>query len=297
MKTLTVITTTYNRAYCLHQVYESLCRQTSDDFIWLVVDDGSSDNTKELVDNWILQNTIKIEYYYKPNGGMHTARNYAYEKVYTELNVIIDSDDWMTDNAVELIIDFWGKYKDEKYAGVVTNNISPQGKMIGSALPQGISSCTITDLFGKYRVKGDKKLIYRSELTRKYPYPEFEGEKFFPASYKFKLLDKDYTMLLMNEYTCVVDYNEDSMSNESSKIKQYRSCCKGFSFWRNEMMRISKSPKYIIQQMIHYIAERQFDKKSAIEECSKPIYAILCYPVGILYYRHLIRKLRKIDYD
>ena len=117
-RTLTVITTTYNRDYCLHQVYESLLRQTCDDFIWLIVDDGSTDNTKEIVQGWQAENKIEIEYYYKPNGGMHTARNLSYEKVHTELNVIIDSDDWMTDNGVELIVECWKKYGSDKYYGI-----------------------------------------------------------------------------------------------------------------------------------------------------------------------------------
>ncbi len=286
MKTLTVITTTYNRDYCIHQVYESLLRQTSKDFIWLVIDDGSSDNTRELIDGYINDGLIEIEYYFKENGGMHTARNLAYEKAHTELNVIIDSDDWMTDDAVEKIINFWNENKSDKYSGIVSNNISKEGMLIGSPLPQGVTACTQTELTDKYNVRGDKKLIFRSELTKRYPYPEFKGEKFYPASYKFRLLDLEYKMLLMNEYTCVVDYNEDSMSFH--KFAQYKNSAKGFAHYRNEMIKISKSPKYIIKNMIHYIAESKMaGNKKYIMKSSKPFYAIMCYPVGLAYYRYL----------
>ena len=99
LKTLTVITTTYNRAYCLEQLYQSLISQQNNDFIWLVIDDGSTDNTKELIDKWQHEGLVEIEYYYKQNGGMHTARNLAYEKVHTELNTIIDSDENDNDNS------------------------------------------------------------------------------------------------------------------------------------------------------------------------------------------------------
>lgn len=292
MQTLTVITTTYNRAYCLHQVYESLKRQTSKDFVWLIIDDGSTDNTKELVHKWASEGNVEIHYYYKSNGGMHTARNLAYEKVKTVLNVIIDSDDWMTDNAVELIVKFWKKNGTEKYSGIITNNINAKGEMVGSPMPVGLKSCRCHDLFEKYGVKGDKKLVFRSDLTRLYPYPEFPGEKFYPASYKFYLLDQDYEMLIMNEYTCVVDYNENSMT--FNKFAQYKSCCNGFSHYRNAMIRLSSSPKYIIKQMIHYIAESKMAKKrSYVLTSAKPLYAIFCFPVGIIYYYYLIRTKKK----
>ena len=285
MKTLTVITTTYNRAYCLHQVYESLLRQKSNYFIWLIVDDGSTDNTRELVQKWQNDGQIEIQYYYKENGGMHTARNLAYEKVETELNIIIDSDDWMTDDAVEKIIHFWRENGDERYSGIITNNIGKDGKRIGSELPE-IKNCTLTDLFGKYKASGDKKLIFRSDLTRLYPYPEFPGEKFYPASYKFKLLDLDYTMLIMNEYTCVVDYNEDSMTFD--KFAQYRSCSKGFAHYRNEMIRISNSPKSILRNMVHYIAESKMaHNQHIIVNSSKPFAAFLCYPMGCILFHYL----------
>ncbi len=291
MKTLTVITTTYNRAYCLHQVYESLLRQTSNDFLWLIIDDGSSDNTKDLVDSWIKENKIEIEYIYKPNGGMHTARNLAYENVHTEINVIIDSDDWMTDEAVEKITSFWKENKSDKYYGIISNNITPKNEIIGSPLPK-ISHSTTLDIFGKYKVKGDKKLILKSSLSKLYPYPEFEGEKFYPASYKFKLLDQNYQLLILNEATCVVDYNEDSMTY--AKFAQYKSCAKGFAHFRNEMMRISKSKKFIIKNMIHYIAESKFAKeKHYIKKCSKKFYAIILLPFGLMYYLYIKNTKKK----
>ena len=107
MKTLTIFTPTFNRAYTLHKCYESLKRQTSKDFVWLIIDDGSSDNTKELVDKWINENEVEIRYYYQKNQGMHGAHNTAYKLIETEINTCIDSDDYITDDAVEKIVNFW----------------------------------------------------------------------------------------------------------------------------------------------------------------------------------------------
>ena len=104
MKTLTVFTPTYNRAYLLPKLYRSLCDQTNKDFIWLIIDDGSIDNTEEIISQWIFEDKIDIKYHYKDNGGMHTGHNLAYKVIETELNVCIDSDDFMPDNAVELIL-------------------------------------------------------------------------------------------------------------------------------------------------------------------------------------------------
>lgn len=292
MKTLTVITTTYNRAYCLHQLYESLIRQTSDDFMWMIVDDGSTDNTCELVESWMEEQKVVISYYYKENGGMHTARNYAYERVKTEINTIIDSDDWMTDTAVETIVNFWKENRADEFYGIISNNVDVEGNLIGTEFPSGLNSDTLTNLFENRGVRGDKKLILRSDLSRQYPYPEFPGEKFFPASYKFMCLDLDYKLLILDACTCVVDCNEDSMTRD--KYAQYRSCPRGFAFYRNAIIKISKSPLVIVREMIHYVAESKYaDNRHIISSSCKKGYAVLCYPLGLCYYVYLQHTKRR----
>ena len=108
MATLTVFTPAYNRVHTLSRTYESLLQQDCKDFIWLIVDDGSSDNTAEVVQEWQKRdNGFEIQYIYKENGGMHTAHNTAYENIETELNVCIDSDDCLAVGAVRKIIEKW----------------------------------------------------------------------------------------------------------------------------------------------------------------------------------------------
>ena len=288
MKTLTVITTTYNRSYCLHQVYESLCRQTVDDFIWMIIDDGSTDNTSEIVKQWEHEGKIEIIYYYKENGGMHTARNYAYDNCETVLNVIIDSDDWMTDDAVEQIISCWKKHGNERLYGIIAENVDTKGQILGTELPSDVNEATSIEIFGKYGVKGDKKLVLRSELSKLYRYPEFEGERFFPASYKFKMLDQKYKLYIFKYPVCVVDYNPDSMTYH--KYAQYKTCCRGFAFYRNAVIKISKSPKVLFSEAIHYIAESRFSgNRHFIKESSKPYIVLLAMPFGLLYSSYLKR--------
>ena len=134
-KTLTIFTPAYNRAYTLHKCYESLKRQTNKNFKWMIIDDGSTDNTVDLVAKWKEKSDFEIIYIYKQNGGMHTAHNTAYENIYTELNMCIDSDDYLTDDAIDKILSFWEENKDEKYGGIIALDIFQNGEIIGTKLP------------------------------------------------------------------------------------------------------------------------------------------------------------------
>ena len=140
---LTVFTPAYNRGYSLHLCYESLCRQSNKSFIWLIIDDGSTDNTRELVEQWLQnENGFEIRYVYKENGGMHTAHNKAYELIDTELNVCIDSDDYMADDAVEKILSFWEKNGSDKYAGIIGLDATFDNQIIGTKFPEDLKTTT-----------------------------------------------------------------------------------------------------------------------------------------------------------
>ena len=133
LKTLTIFTPTFNRAYCLHQCYDSLIKQTNKDFMWLIIDDGSTDNTKELVDSWIAEHKIDIQYHYQANQGMHGGHNAAYRLIQTTLNVCIDSDDYMAEGAIEIILNYWLEIKDKPhFAGLVGLDADEIGVIIGS---------------------------------------------------------------------------------------------------------------------------------------------------------------------
>ena len=190
---ITVFTPSYNRAHTLPRTYESLKRQTDKRFLWLIVDDGSSDGTGRLVDCWIQKNNdFEIQYVYKENGGMHTAHNTAYENIHTLLNVCIDSDDYMTDNAIELILDKWEKSGNDKVAGIMALDVYlSSGKVIGSELPTNVEMMS-TDEFYQNGGVGDKKFIYRTEIINAYPaYPVFFNEKYVSLGYKYRLIAQD----------------------------------------------------------------------------------------------------------
>lgn len=174
MKTLTIFTPAYNRAHTLSRTYESLLRQTCEDFEWLIVDDGSKDLTKALVEGWIQEGKIGIRYIYQQNQGMHGAHNTAYRNIDTELNTCIDSDDYMPDDAVETIINFWKAHGSDKYAGIIGLDCTEDGNIIGTSFPKGMTETTLNGFYAKGG-KGDKKLVYRTDVIKQYP--EYTGHR------------------------------------------------------------------------------------------------------------------------
>ncbi|MEH7335243.1 glycosyltransferase family 2 protein [Neobacillus drentensis] len=287
MLQLTVFTPTYNRAYCLDKCYESLVRQTSKDFIWLIIDDGSTDNTKELVEKWIVENKIPIKYHYQKNQGMHGAHNSAYELIDTELNVCIDSDDYMPDDAVENILVFWKKHGSNKVSGIIALDSYTDGRIIGTRLPENLKTSTLFDLYNKYGVTGDKKLVYRTELTKKFPYPIFKNEKYVGLAYKYYMLDQQFEMLLMNKTICCVEYLPDGSSR--NMFNQYRKNPQGFIFYRKELMKMPfGNTRFKFRQAIHYVSSYLFLKeRRIIADSPMKTLTVLALPFGILLHSYI----------
>jgi glycosyltransferase involved in cell wall biosynthesis len=292
LEKLTVFTPTFNRAYCLNNCYESLKRQTCKEFIWLIVDDGSTDNTLNLVNMWIEENIIEIKYHFQENQGMHGAHNTAYELIETELNVCIDSDDYMSDQAVEKIIMMWNEYGSERVSGIIGLDSDIDGKIIGSNLPSDLGCSTLFDLYYKYGVTGDKKLVYRTELTRQYPYPLFQGEKYVGLAYKYYMIDQDFKMLLMNEIICCVEYLPDGSS--LNMFNQYRRNPRGFAFYRKELMKLTfASHSFKFRQAIHYVSSNLMIKNwRFLEESPYKGLTALAIPLGIFVYLYITSKTR-----
>lgn len=284
---ITVFTPTFNRAYCLHQVYESLLRQENKNFQWLIIDDGSSDNTSELVEKWKSQNQISIQYIYQKNQGMHGAYNTAYANIETELNICIDSDDYLADNAIQKIEDFWRKNQSPDYSGIVGLDATFDNEIIGKRFPEGLKSSSLEDLYHKYKVPGDKKLVFRTEIVKKYPpYPLFEGENFVPHGSLFILIDKDYELLCLNEVLVNVEYLVDGSSR--NMLHQYWKYPKGFQYDRLFQIRYSKYWKVKIKNMIHLVACNIMLKDWNIFKGNKyPFLTLLLSPFGLLLYFYI----------
>ena len=282
MPILTVFTPAYNRAHTLPRTYESLKNQTCKDFIWLIVDDGSTDNTRELVSSWIeTEKEFEIQYIYKENGGMHTAHNTAYENIHTELNTCIDSDDMMPPNAVELILNKWEEVKDKGYAGIIGLDSDLEGNIIGKGFPPGLKETTLVGYYAA-RGEGDKKLVYRTDVINQYPpYPVFEGEKYVALAYKYRLIDQDYKLAVLDEVLVNVDYQPDGSS--ATMFRQYLKYPKGFAFWRKVCMKYPESLKRIPVDCMHYVSSSLISgNKHYIKESPRKVMTVLMIPAGYI---------------
>lgn len=252
-KTLTVFTPAFNRAHTLGRTYESLCNQTCKDFEWLIIDDGSSDGTRELVEDWKTEGKILIRYIWQENQGMHGAHNTAYKNIKTLLNTCIDSDDWMPNDAVEKIVSFWKEHGSEEVAGIMGLDTDTNGNIIGATFPTNLVKTTLRGYYEEHKGRGDKKLVYRTDVINQYAeYPIFDNERYVGLAYKYYLVDEDYPLLTLNEVLVIVDYQDDGSSR--GMWKQYWNNPKGFAFLRRFDMTQTKSKRRKWMDNIHYVS-------------------------------------------
>lgn len=295
MVTLTIFTPTYNRADLLKRCYESLKRQTNKDFLWLIVDDGSTDNTKEAVESWQREkNDFEIRYIKKENGGLHTGYNTAIENTDTELMMCIDSDDYVPDNAVDIALSFWKKNGRKEYAGIAALDIYESGQIIGDKLPDRKSINLIDLMVGKYKIKnGDRKLVVRTDLYKTVaPMPSLNGEKNFNPHYMHLQISEKYDFLVLNEPLCIVVYQEGGMSNNI--LNQYYNSPNSFAQTRRLYLSFKNIPfTFMIRQCIHYVSScRLAGEKNIILKSPKPFLTFCSYPLGVILEKYIKIKSR-----
>lgn len=293
MKTLTIFTPTFNRKHTIQRTYDSLCRQTSSDFDWLIVDDGSSDGTREWVESlgekilnegdsfdWMgcplsskdrnhfvvippksqTNCLFSIEYIFKPNGGLFTGYNTAYKLIQTELCVCIDSDDYLPDDAVQRIITHWMNRScicsqlSELFCGLVGLDYNVVNrKPIGGFFPSDVKYGYLDDL--KHR--GDSKQVMRTALMKKVsPQIGFKGEKDFNPYYMLMEVCDKYPIIVVNENFCWVEYQTNGDSMSAGIWKQYLRSPKSYAKYRimQLQMRHGNNIKRKMQLCIHYVS-------------------------------------------
>ena len=220
---VTIFTPTFNRSYCLQNLYESLVNQSNKNFEWIIVDDGSIDSTKELVAKWIVQSSsFVIRYVYQKNGGKHRAINRSVAMAQYDYCFLADSDDFLQNNAVEHIQKWIATIdNDFKYAGVSGLKGYISGGQIGG-YPKKKKFQRYVDATNLERRKlnlgGDKAEIYRTEILKKYPFPEFEGENFLTEEVVWDAVARDgYIFRWFNEIIFLCDYIEDGLTRMGEK--------------------------------------------------------------------------------
>lgn len=214
----TVFTPTYNRAYRIEELYKSLLLQTCNDFEWLIVDDGSTDNTEELISKFIREEKIDIKYIKQANGGKHRAVNRGLKEAKGELFFIVDSDDKLPVNALAIAKEYYQQIKENsKVAGVVGLKCYFDGKVVGTAMQKDKIICTNFDYRYKYKIKGDRAEIIKTSIFKKYSFPEINEERFIAEGIVWNRIAQKYKLLFFNKSIYECEYLLDGLSNASVK--------------------------------------------------------------------------------
>lgn len=282
---ITVFTPTYNRAYIIGELYKSLCEQSCKDFEWLVIDDGSTDNTKELIEKFITDNKVKIRYIYKENGGKHTAINLGVKNAKGDLFFIVDSDDHLTTDAVEWIItNSRDIINDERFAGLSGVRIHPDGKRIGGEFNPSVIECNALEIRNKYHIKGDLAEIYKTDVLRKFPFPIFDNELFVTEALIWnRIANKGYKLRYTDKKIYLCEYRNDGLTAKMTRLRQNNP--KATAQYYSEYYKIPTPLKEQIKTAINYWRFAPYHKISYTQKIKQigfsSIYAI---PMGFIYY-------------
>ena len=211
---ITVFTPTYNRAHLLPRLYESLKAQTYQDFEWIIVDDGSTDNTEAIAQSFFPPSGgMEGGLIHQPNGGKHRAINRGVQEARGELFFIADSDDYLPEDSLAKVSEYYQKIKEYKTIGGICGlDIAPNGASVSSALPQNEIICTSLDIRLRYHVTGDLKEVFLTSVMREFPFPEFEGERFCPEALVWNRIAQKYKLLFINQPIYVAEYQPEGIT-------------------------------------------------------------------------------------
>lgn len=285
---LTIFTPSYNRSYILPELYKSLCRQTCKNFEWLIVDDGSTDGTEKIVEEWLNEAAFVIRYIKQTNGGKHRAINRGVREAKGELFFIVDSDDYLSDNAVERVLFHYNAIKiNDNIGGVCGARAFPNGQRIGGNLDFNTLDISPLDFRIKLHIKGDMAEVVKTEVLRKYPFPSIDGEYFCPEALIWDRISDKYRFRYFNENIYMCEYLGDGLTASMTRIRM-------------------KSPQY---SMLYYL--ERFHRKIGLRERIKAAinywrfrccynnnvdnsnsirgWGILLFPIGLLFHINDLR--------
>lgn len=283
---LTILTPTYNRAKELPTLYSSLCRQSCNKFNWIIVDDGSIDDTEEVVQAWSDEDIISILYIKKENGGKHTALNIGIKHVKTEWTFIVDSDDFLVDDAVKIFYDKLSELPNQNICGMAFLRENAEGKYLTNKL---VPFDGMIETFTKCRygreIKGDMAEIWKTSCLEEFPFPIFGDEHFLSEDVVWIKMAEKYTMIFFNQAIYISDYLEGGLTKTRREIniKSPIGC-----MYRGEVQLDADLPiKYKIRAMLYYSVYGRFSGFSVKELFKNSKYKFLyvvCSPISEILY-------------
>lgn len=280
---ITLFTPTYNRAHLLSRLYNSILIQDVIDVEWLIVDDGSIDDTEALIENFKKESIINIRYYKKSNGGKHTAINFGLQYAKGELFFIIDSDDVLAENALKIIKTHYQSIKNnDKICGIVgLSQYIDKQEIVGDYFLKNDWEVSFADIYLKYHLEGDKAVAFKTEVLRKYSFPEKQRIRFVFEAVVWHEMSKKYNVLALNKIVQFVEYQKSGVSDSSFKKWYIQSLA--FSFFhliKNKTYPLLKYPHHFFWNYIHLAINSLLSGESYYKQLSlidKMLYLIL-YP-------------------
>lgn len=278
---LTIFTPTYNRADKLNKVYNSLVKQDCIDFEWLIIDDGSSDNTEEVVNSFISEAPFIIRYFKKTNGGKHTAHNMALELASGKYFMCLDSDDYLADNILKELSMSLCKLSFSE--GLIAYKSDIDGRLLSSEFPENIELVTTFELTSKYNCRGEFVLIYPTEILGLYPFPVYDNERFITECVLYDRLDAVCKMQFLRKTLMICEYQVDGYSQNLNKIMKENPM--GYCMYF--MQRIDLQDD-LIKKLIYaakYWSFRIFSRNNKCKYMGKNnVLTLVALPIGCLFW-------------
>lgn len=295
----TVFTATYNRAHTLPRAYASLLRQTCSEFEWIIVDDDSSDATRELVNGWCRSTTrFPIRYLWQRKQHKKAAFNYAVREARSELLLPLDSDDELTHDALAIFRDVWeGVPQSQRrgLAGVGGLCQDEKGHLVGTRYPRDLMLSDFTEMFMRYGVKGEKFWCVRVDILKDFPYPE-GSDGFVPEGVVWGAIARKYKAIFTNQVVRIYHTGaSDSVTNTSRQRSHYEAIAWGQALWAreslvNDMRWFKYRPLWYLKMAINYTRFKLHGRRqtvvrsihiNGVQAC---VIAILMFPFGACAY-------------
>lgn len=290
-KFITVFTPTFNRKHLLQKCYECLLSQNYRNFEWLIVDDGSTDETEALVKEWVNEKNIKILYFYKENGGKHSAINFGVNKANSNIFFLLDSDDVLSQNSLAIINQNWKIVESDQFCGIIGLSQYIDGVVIGDRFLHNKWEVSFADIYLKYGLKGDKAVCFKTDILKQYPFPEKENIRFVFEAVVWHEMAKKYNVLALNEVLQIVEYQDSGVSDSSYKKWYVQSLA--FSYYhliKNKTYSLQKYPKAYFWNFIRLGINSLLSETSYFKELNpwEKLMYLIFYPRS--YYSYLNMK-------
>lgn len=286
---LCIFTPTYNRAHTLPRLYESLKNQTCKQFNWLIIDDGSTDETESLIAQYKKDNIIPITYKKVNNGGKQRAHNQAVALCNSDLFLCVDSDDYLTSDAVEELLRAWSLVGSrDEIAGIVFLKGFTDKTPLGSSMPNDVETLTLKELYSKHHFRGDAGLMYRTDILLEYPFYVAPGEKFIGENYVYDQIDQKYILKTLNKILYIAEYLSDGYSKNIRQITKDNPI--GYLTLKRQSIILEKSFLKKYRETILFLVGCKLAKKNkSINSAPSRLLAVMAYLPSLLAYRLFFR--------